>query len=61
MCCSGSQFTEIYDDFIKIIKWLIHAFVCNKSVKMSPKDPPFVTTRIKFLLHRRNKLRLKVN
>jgi len=20
MCCSGSQFTEIYDDFIKIIK-----------------------------------------
>ena len=29
----------------------------NKSVKMSPKDPPFVTPHIKFLLRRRNKLR----
>jgi len=56
-CLADDQFSLIYSDFIKIVKYLLHSAIPSKTVSMSYRDPPFITPQIKVLLRKRNKLR----
>ena len=56
-CLADDQFSLIYSDFIKIVKYLLNSAIPSKTVSMSYRDPPFITPQIKVLLRKRNKLR----
>ena len=48
---------NIYNDFVRIVKWHINCKIPARNVSMRERDPPYVTPRIKLLLCKRNKLR----
>jgi len=56
-CHSCTDFSSIYSDFIKVVKYLIHTHLPSKAVSFSNREPSFITPRIKILLRKRNNLR----
>jgi len=56
-CQSCTDFSSIYSDFVKIVRYLIHAYLPYKTISLSNREPSFITPRIKILLRKRNKLR----
>ena len=56
-CQSCTDFSSIYSDFVKIVRYLIHTYLPSKTIAFSNREPSFVTPKIKILLRKRNKLR----
>ena len=48
---------NIYDDFVRIVKWHVNYIVPRRKVSMRERDPSYITPRIKLLLRKRNRLR----
>jgi hypothetical protein len=57
LCQSDEDLSNIYQDFVTVVKLLINFDNPGKSVAFSDRDPSFITPRIKILLRQRNKLR----
>ena len=50
---------QVYDDFVGITQNILSFTVPVKTVSMGPKDPEFITPRVKAMLRKRNRLRRK--
>jgi len=50
---------QVYDAFVGITQNILSFTVPVKTVSMGPKDPEFITPRVKAMLRKRNRLRRK--
>ena len=48
-CHTCTDFSSIYSDFIKVVKYLIHTHLPSIAVTFSNREPSFITPRIKIL------------
>jgi len=48
---------QVYQQCVSIVHNIVSQFVPKKTVKLGPKDPPFVTPVVKLLLKKRSRLR----
>ena len=55
--CGTDSIDNIYNDFVNIVKWNINSIVPVRKISMRERDPSYITSRIKILLRKRNKLR----
>ena len=46
---------NIYDDFVRIVKWHVNCIVPRCKVSMRERHPSYITPRIKLFLRKRNK------
>ena len=45
-----------FNDFYKIINWHVNRYIPRRTVTMKPRDPGYITPRLKLLLRKRNKM-----